>query len=115
MLKILTEDGLETISETIRDINIISDSIKIRNRLLNGSYNVQQIGDSLKNFEVLTYSDLTEYKRLNDAYDVDEILVLKWGTDTYEVILKTNPVGNTILQGETPLYELSFTLTEVKV
>lgn len=68
------EDNL--ITDLVNTAILTPDIIKVKNRLLDGTYHVQSIGDNINNIDIICYVDKVGKSKLDNHYIIDKPIKL---------------------------------------
>lgn len=68
MINVLYDINNNILSDIISEALITPDIIKIKNRLLDGTYHIQSIGNAVKNINIICYITETNKKIIEDIY-----------------------------------------------
>lgn len=111
MIARLLVDG-NIITEKITDYLSYKEIEKIRNKLIDGTYHIQTIGDSpLKIAQLTCILNPTGKALFEDAYVIDEPMRFEYEGNYYQGLLLDKPKWKGIsinLQDNSKLYEVSF-------
>lgn len=95
----------DLISDRIRDVLISPEITKVKNKLLDGNYHVQSIGEPYNVIEVICELDLAQKLILEDAYVRDEPLTVDIEGVVYSGLLDKKPdISNYIVNRYTKKY-----------
>lgn len=100
------EDNL--ISDLINTAILEPEIIKIKNKLLDGTYHIQSIGSALTIIGITCYVKKTNKEKIDDLYINDEPVKLTKEGKYYIGLISDKPVWSVFTKGTYGLYETKF-------
>ena len=107
MITFLYDTNNNLITDLVRSAILNPDIIKVKNRLLDGTFHVQTIGDRLDTIKVACYTDEANKARLDDMYITNEPIKLVKENKFYVGLMDNKAEWTEFTRG---LYETSFDL-----
>ena len=109
MNKLLDSDS-NSITEFVSEMLKHPDAVKVRNRLLDGSYHVQSIGNSVDVVDITCVMSEVGKTKLDDAYNQDSPVTIEWYGEYYTGPLEAEPLYEYFMKGfvDRRLYSVSF-------
>lgn len=89
----------ELITNLIAEAYPTYDGIKIRNKLLDGSYHIQSIGDPLKKMNIKCNVKEQGKIMIDESYNMDKPIRLEWYDKFYIGLIEEYPEWEIIVKG----------------
>jgi hypothetical protein len=113
MISSLYDSSNNLITETLSEVLPHLDSIKIKNRLLNGTYHIQTVGTAITLIDITCTVNETGKQTIDDSEAVCSPITLKRDGKYYKGLILNPPQWNNLIKGDTTRrkYTGQFTLT----
>lgn len=101
----------DIISDRIREVQVSPEITKVKNKLLDGGYHVQSIGEPQYMVDLVCELNLAQKNILEDAYVRDEPLIVEIEGVVYSGLLDKKPdISNYIVNRHTKKYVANITV-----
>ena len=112
MINLLYDSEDNLITNMIADVLILPDIIKVKNRLLDGTYHIQSIGAASKNINITCYTSEAAKAVIDEAYIENIPVKLTRDGNYYTGLIIDAPTWQRFSKGsaDTRLYTAKFTI-----
>ncbi|MDY0235059.1 MAG: hypothetical protein RBR71_03485 [Gudongella sp.] len=87
------------ITREISNVLVSFDTLKIKNRLLDGTYHIQTVGEPIKVIIISCNMQEEGKLRIDDAYNIDKPIKLNWYGKYYIGLISDPPSMSIFLKG----------------
>lgn len=91
MITSLCDANNNLITDIVSNATLVPDIIKIKNRLLDGTYHIQTIGNRIDTIQVECYVDIINKAKIDDMYTIDEPVKLLVDGKYYIGLMEDKP------------------------
>src|SRR5660397_133352 len=96
--------GTTEVSDKVKEAIISYNNLKVDNRLLDGTFHRQTIGEPLKEYNIKCYLTQSNKDLIDNAYNNSTPITLNWYGYYYTGIIESYPAHTIFLKGNNKIY-----------